>query len=550
MPTAARAHDRHFSTDHLKSDLKGRSVRAGAITIVTQFGRFALNTGTTMVLARLLEPSDFGLVAMLFAIIMFFDAFRDMGLSAATIQRADINHDQVSTLFWLNVLFSAIVSGFIFAMAPVLAWFYGKPELVNIARVMAGMFLVGGLNAQHSALLTRQMRFRALALITLVSMIVGSAGSIAAAYAGWGYWAIVAQYLLLAVGMTAGMWIASGWVPGLPRRRCGVKPMLAYGFNAAMFQFVNSFARSMDTVLIGRALGSATVGLYSKAYQLVLMPILQINTPLGRVAMPALSRLQDNPVQYRRFYIKAVGITTFLGMPCVAFLFVAADATIDLLLGHKWVDAVPLFRILGPAAFFGTFNVGTAWVYSSLGHTNRQLRWGVVTSTVAVTAFLLALPYGAQGVAAAFSIVYCGLTVGPPGFWYCFRGTFLRLGDVWEAIWRPATASIAAGVVTYALTRSALTIPAEPVPALLIQGAIYTAAYLLCWTLLPGGRRRLADVFGLYKSFRAGKGRVDLGDDQPTATTRPDAPTTTPASPATDATAPVVPDVLRSAVTA
>lgn len=505
MSTAAKdKHDRHFSTDHLKSDLKGRSVRAGALTVFTQFARFALNTGTTMVLARMLAPEDFGLVAMLFAIIMFVEMFRDMGLSSATIQRADITHDQVSTLFWINVLFSAIVGGAIFLAAPLLAAFYEQDKLTNIARALAVMFFVGGLNAQHTALLTRQMRFRAQAIVTIISMVLSSVGSILTAYWGFEYWAVVMQYLLLAVGMTIGTWIASGWMPGLPKPGCGVGPMLKYGVNFALFGFVNSFARSMDNVLIGWKFGPAAVGLYSKAYQLVLMPVLQINTPLGRVAMPALSRLQNEPERYRRFYINAVGITTFLGMPIVAFLFVAAEDTIDLLLGHKWIDAVPLFRILGPAAFFGTFNVATGWVYTSLGHTNRQLKWGLITSSVTVIGFAIGLRYGAEGVAAAFSIVYCGLNLGVPGLAYCYRGTPLRLRDAWEALWRPSVTSISAGVALYLIREYAIHMPTHAFPALMIQGVIYCTLYVLAWCLLPDGKKRLLAIVGHVKTMRGG----------------------------------------------
>ena len=509
MPDRGK-HDHHFSTDHLKSDLRGRSVRAGAITVFTQFSRFALNTGTTMVLARMLVPEDFGLVAMLMAIVMFVEMFRDMGLSSATVQRATITHEQVSTLFWINILFSLLVGGLIFAAAPYLAAFYEEDRLTNIARALAVMFAIGGMNAQHSALLTRQMRFRAQGIVTIIAMTLSSVGAITIAYYarqhGAGYWAVVAQYLIQAVVMTVGMWIASGWMPGLPRRDADVGPMLRYGINFALFGFINSFSRSMDSVLIGWKLGPAAVGLYSKAYQLVLMPVMQINTPLGRVAMPALSRLQNEPERYRRFYVNAVGITTFLGMPIIAFLFVAAESAIDLLLGHQWIDAVPLFRILGPAAFFGTFNVATGWVYTSLGTTNRQLKWGLFSSGLTVIGFFIGLKYGgAEGVAAAFSIVYCGINLGVPGLMYCYRGTPLRLRDAIEALWRPMVTSIAAGIALYLLTHFVFTPPVHALPSLLVQGVLYGLLYVLAWVCLPNGRKRLMDIVDHVKSMKAQK---------------------------------------------
>ncbi|HEV7301961.1 MAG TPA: lipopolysaccharide biosynthesis protein [Tepidisphaeraceae bacterium] len=498
--------DRFFATDHLKSDLKGRSVRGGAMTVLTQVMRFGVNMGTTVVLARMLSPDDFGLVGMLFAILLFVEMFRDMGLSSATIQQPTITHAQVSTLFWFNILFSVAIASVMVAASPLISAFYGKPELTGIGYGLSLMFLASGFGAQHGALLTRQMRYKVQAIVTVIAMLTSSVASIAAAYYGYGYWALVVGYVLQAVVMTIGLWIASGWIPGLPSRSCNVRPMLKYGVNFAAFGFVNQFARSTDSILIGKYAGATEVGLYTKAYQLVLMPILQINTPLTRVAMPALSRLQDEPERYRAFYVKAVGLATFFGMPVVAFLFVAADAAIELMLGSQWGGAVPLFRILGPAAFFGTFNIATGWVYASLGHTDRQFRWGLITSTVTVIAFVIGLKIaGTEGVAAAFSITYCALTVGPAGLWYCFRGTHMRLGDAWDALWRPGVTSIGAAIATLALM---IVVPrsSQPFVALVAQAVIYGAIYFGLWMIVPGGRQRLRDVLGIFKMLRGGRG--------------------------------------------
>jgi PST family polysaccharide transporter len=405
---------RHFSTDHLKSDLKGRSVRAGAVTVGTQVMRFVLNMTATMVLARMLKPEDFGLMAMLFSLTIFVEMFRDMGLSSATVQRTTVTHRQVSTLFWINVLFSAGVGGLVVLAGPYIAAYYHDQRLVGIARWIALTFFIGGINAQHIALLTRQMRFNAQAIVIFVSMVVSTSSAIITAYLGWGYQALVVGQVVLAICITSGMWIASGWIPGLPRWDPELVPMLKYGVNLAGAGCVNTIARSLDNVLIGRHLGAAPLAFYSKAYQLVLMPLQQINHPLGRVAMPALSRLKDDPERYRRFFINAVQMTTFLGMPVVALLFVAAEPAIHLMLGPQWMESVPLFRILAPAAFFGTFNVATGWVYASLGHTHRQLRWGLLTSALAVGSYFIGLQYGAAGVATAVSVVSCGFTVGVP----------------------------------------------------------------------------------------------------------------------------------------
>ena len=165
--------ERHFSTEHLQGDLRGRSIRGVAVTLTGQGCRFALQTGTTVVLARLLTPGDFGLVAMVTAITSFIASFKDAGLSMATVQREKIDHDQISTLFWINVALSAGMMLLIAALAPAIASLYGEPRLVLITLGLAGAFLFAGLAVQHQALLRRQLRFRALVAIDLSSRAVG-----------------------------------------------------------------------------------------------------------------------------------------------------------------------------------------------------------------------------------------------------------------------------------------------------------------------------------------------------------------------------------------
>jgi O-antigen/teichoic acid export membrane protein len=270
--------------------------------------------------------------------------------------------------------------------------------------------------------------------------------------------------------------------------------MVKFGANLAGFNFVNCFSRSLDNVLIGRRWGEFALGLYGNAYRLVMAPILQISVPFSKVAIPALSRLQNEPNKYRAYYRKAVMLLASVGMPLVVLLFVASKETILVFLGPKWVKAVPIFQVLAPAAFFGTFNMATGWVYTSLAHTHRQFRWGILTSIITVTAFFIAIPHGAIAVGAAFSIVYCGLTMGYPGFAYCFRGTPLRVADMSAAIWRPATASLSAGALLYPCLH-VLHGHGPVVVTLALASILYAIAYVAVWIILPGGKDFIRNVF-------------------------------------------------------
>ena len=492
--------ERYFKTDHLQKDLGRRSVRGGAATISAQFVRhFVIGLAATAILARLLTPADFGLLAMVAAFTNLLARFKDLGLAMATIQRKEINHDQVSTLFWVNVGLGALMTLLMGALAPLIAWFYGEPRLLTITLALAVALVFGGLTVQHQALLQRQMRFSALAVVQVVAPAVGAIVGIISAFLGAGYWALVIMQLTTTVTMALGIWFVCGWRPGKPVRGADVRSILAFGGNLTGANLLNYLVRNLDNILIGWCWGAGALGLYSRAYALLLLPIRHINGPLTSVAIPALSRLQDDPARYRLYYQKGIQLLVAFGMPLVVFMFVVADKVILLVLGSQWGEAVPIFRMLGPAAFLGTFNVAGSWVLISSGRTDRQLRWMVMSSTVVVVAFLIGLPWGAIGVAGAFSIAQCCLR--GPGIIYCYRGTLLRFRDLLEALWRPAFAACTAGGGLFAVNEVL-----HPLPALwmgiLIDLFIYGLFYILCWVITPNGLGVIREMLDMLKALR------------------------------------------------
>src|ERR1035437_1097688 len=240
-----------FSTQHLHADLKGRSVRGGLLTLTSQGAQFLMQTIATVVLARLLVPADFGLVAMVTAITGLGQAFADFGLSEATIQHPEISHDQVSTLFWINVAIGLTLTSITAALAPVLAWFYREPRLTDITLLVSLTFLIGGLKVQHDALLRRQMRFSSLAIRDVTSYVLAVPVAITLAWRGFGYWALVALPLTLNFTVMALSWLMAGWTPGLPRRDAKVRSLIAFGGNVAVSYLIFNVNRSADSVLIG-----------------------------------------------------------------------------------------------------------------------------------------------------------------------------------------------------------------------------------------------------------------------------------------------------------
>src|SRR5262245_21140369 len=250
----------HFRTDQLKSDLARRTARGGAVTIASQGVKFFVSTATTVILARLLTPQDYGLIGMVAVVTGFVALFKDLGLSAATVQRDEINSEQISTLFWINLGLSFGVLILTAVLAPLVGWFYGDPRVRLIMVVYAVGFLFGGAAVQHAALLNRQMRFTALMIIEIVSLLVSIVAAIFLAWSGWHYWALVTSQLLQGLAYTIGTLIACDWRPSWPSRSSGVGSMLSFGRNLTGFTIVNYFARNLDNMLIGKFWGSQQLG--------------------------------------------------------------------------------------------------------------------------------------------------------------------------------------------------------------------------------------------------------------------------------------------------
>ncbi|MGL6339223.1 MAG: lipopolysaccharide biosynthesis protein [Waterburya sp.] len=490
--SAKNKYQDYFNTAHLKTNLKQRSLRGGAVTIVAQASKFILKFGSTAILARLLSPEDYGLIGMATVVVGFVEYFKDLGLSTATIQRSEINHQQVSTLFWINLGVSLLVALIVALLAPAIALFYHEPRLQPITLGLAINFIFGGLTVQHQALLRRQMQFTSLAKIEVVSMTVGVIAAIVAAYYGLQYWALVLMLMGTTIANAIGVWIVCGWRPGLPSLNSKVGSMLAYGGNLTGFSLVNYFSRNLDNLLIGKRWGSEQLGLYAQAYKLLLLPIQQINTPIDGVALPTLSSLQTEPEKYSRYYYKAILLITTLGMPIVAFMFADADKVILLMLGEQWLGAVPLFQFLIPAAFIGTFNVAPGWVYQSLGRTDRQFRIGIVMATITSIIFLVSVNWGAIGVAVAYGLSQPILMIIV--IYHCYSGTPLKVRDFALTIARPTLASIGAALVLMSVDHFLLPSIANSLLSLLVDCLLYGLLYLMIWFILPGGKKTLLEI--------------------------------------------------------
>jgi O-antigen/teichoic acid export membrane protein len=438
---ACNDENRHFRTDHLNDDLGGRSTRGGGVTAVAQAVKLIISTTAMVMVARLLTPQDYGLIGMVAILVNFIGMFQYLGLSTATIKWSKLNHPQVSTLFWINVALSAAVSLLTVASGPLLAWFYQEPRLVWITVGYAFSLLLMGLYIQHAALLIRQMRFVVIAMVEITSMAIGLAAAVVAAWFGAGYWALVLNQLVMGLVALVGMWIACGWRPGLPARGTGVRSMLSYGSNLTGYDLMTFLSRNLDNALIGRFWGAHQLGIYSRAYQMLLMPLSNLNTPLATVAVPALSRLSDSPERYRAAYLKILQKIAMITMPGIVFMIATSDWLVVFLLGAQWHDSARIFMLLGMTAMIQPATATCAWLFVTQGRAREKLKWGLMGGTIAIISIVIGLPWGATGVAASYGAADLLIST-PLLFWWVGRRGPVRAGDIYRTIALPACAAV------------------------------------------------------------------------------------------------------------
>jgi len=466
-------------------------------TLASQAGQFLMQAISTVVLARLLTPADFGLVAMVTAITGMATAFVDLGLTEATIQRKEISHNQVSTLFWINVAFGLALMLVTAALAPVFVWFYGEPRLKNITVLLSLSFLISGLRSQHDALLKRQMRFAALAIRDVAMYVVAVPVAIIMALRGAGYWVLITLPLLLNSTQMLLSWFMVNWRPGLPRRDPEVGSMVTFGRNVAGSCVIYQVNRNADNALIGWYWGAAPLGLYSRAYNLLMLPVRQLTVPVGAVVIPAFSRIQDDAERYARYYLRAANLLMWIGAPLFGFLAVAAEPVIVLILGQQWRESAPVFQILAISAVAQLLLESTIWLLVSRGQSKRLLKLLLVISPIIVASFALGLPFGIKGVALSCSLVFLALL--PWILQFAFRGTNLTLPRLGKALLCPVSLSLV-GVCFGELALRAVA-PQAILSQLLVIALGFAAAYSLS-AVIPAAREEVLSFGKLLRDLR------------------------------------------------
>jgi len=424
-------------------ELKRKSVRGGAAIIVNQAVVMGLQIVTTVVLARLLSPSDYGLQAMVLTLTGFFSLFRDAGLSVASVQRQNLDHEQISTLFWINQAIGGFLTIVVAASAPLLAAFYKDPRLYWITVASATIFLLHSLSIQHRALLDRAMRITTSVKIDIIACTIGAVVAIAMGAFGFGYWALICQNIALPLIGTIGVWIAMPWMPGKPRWTEDLRSMVRFGSTVTVNSFITYLAYNAEKVLLGRYWGSAPLGLYGRAYQLTNLPVQQLTGSMGSVAFPMLSRLQHDPERLRRSYLKSHSVVVSLTVPVVFTCGLFADEIVRLLLGPKWDGAAPILRCLSPTMLVFALLNPLNWFMRATGLVERSLKIALVICPIVIVAVAVGLHWGPIGVAVGYSTAMVVLFI--PLVLWAKHNTGITGADYFDAVKRPLMAGVLSG---------------------------------------------------------------------------------------------------------
>ena len=476
-------------------DLKEKTLRGGLARLCGQAAILVLRLGFMAIMARLLDPEDFGLVAMVSVVTGVYGLFSTAGLSLATIQQPTVTDEQISTLFWINILVGAILCLLCLATAPAIVSFYHEPRLFWVTVTMGIGFVLSAGGVQHSALLQRQLRYVALTMTETVSLLASFALGIVMALGGFEYWALVGSTIAAPAINTALVWAIAAWMPGVPRRGAGIYAMLRFGGTITLNNLVVYFAYNFDKLLLGRFWGADALGLYGRAYQLINVPNSNLLSAVGMVLFSALSRLHDDPVRLRSYFLKAYSLVSSITVPISIFGAVFADDIVLVVFGPKWADAAAMFRLLTPTILvFGIINP-TGWLIQSVGLQGRSLRIAFVIAPLTISAYLVGIPYGPNGVALAFSASMM-LWLVPHIFW-ALHNTVISPWDIFVATWRPFFASIAAagfafGIQFYMINLGHLQ---SPFLRLSLASGVMIILYLLLFLFVMGQKTLYFDLF-------------------------------------------------------
>lgn len=470
-----------------------------------QIIRVLCQVASVVVLSRLLPPSEFGVVAMAGPVIGFVTLFQDLGLSQATVQKQELSHEEVNAFFWINVGGGAGLSLLVVAISPFAGAYYDEPRVVPLTMALGSLILLGSVGGQSGAIVTRRMQYHLAAINGAVSIIVGLVVSVAVALLLKNYWALFwGQFASTLAGVT-GIWIAARWRPSLPQRVAGLSHSLKFGAGITGANVAGFISRNCDNILIGWKWGETSLGLYDRAYKLLLFPIERLAAPLMVTMLPVLCRLLPEPERYRKVYLRALSLLLLASWPGICWAIAFGRELVLVVLGQQWHEAGTIFAPLAVTALVQMVNNGAGYLYTSQRRGTELARWAVIGAACDLISFVIGLPFGPVGVARAYMVSEYLRT---PLLWYLVT----RSGPVG---WRHVGFTIAPHAVAAAVTLATLyglkeVLRANGPIALVIGLIVAHASFIGGMALSQNGRTALCTGVEEMRRFLSRKSKEQV----------------------------------------
>lgn len=357
-----------------------------------------------VILARLLEPAQFGLIAMVSVFVIISSAVIESGLGNALVQKQDANDTDRSTVFWFNLFAAVAMVVILWLFAPQVAEFYGQPELSDVLRVLGLSLVIGAVGNVHSSLLRRTLQFRKLFWVSTPSTLISGGIGIALALQGFGVWALVGQALSQSTIRTLSLWLQSGWRPQLVFDWSSMRKLLPFGARLAASSILDRGFQNLYVLVIGKVFTPVDVGYFQRAFAFQQLPARNLNEVIGGIAFPVLSALQHEPARLRRVLSKSLHLTALLSFSGMAVLAAIARPLITVLLGEKWLPCVPMLQLLCVAGALYPLHAGNLSLLKALGRADLFLRLEVIKKILTLANILVTWRFGIQ-------VMICGMVV-------------------------------------------------------------------------------------------------------------------------------------------
>lgn len=435
-----------YFRDNTSFDGLGRaSLQSGAVLIAGRLVNVFVQVGSTIILARLLGPADFGIVALALALVAFAPIIVDFGTADASNQQEQITPAAISSLFWFNMTIGGVFT-LVFALcSPLIAKLFSQPSLTGIMLVISLTFVVQAMSIQHSSLLRRAMEFNRIAAIEITANVVSSIVAVAMALTGWGYWSIAVKSILGLFLIAVGTWIMCPWVPGRPQVTPEVKKLVRFGSGVTGFGVADTVAWSLDRAALGYFFGPGPVGYYQNAFLLFMNAINILTNSLHNVAISGLSKLRDNSDALKRAWFEGLSLVTFVSSLAFALLAVVANDVVTVLLGPAWAPTGILLCIFALRGIPQSAERTLGWLHVVAGRSDRWMRWGVISMIFQLAALCAGLPFGTEGVAVSYAIA--ALLLYLPALAYAGQPLGITTRDVLKATAPPMVGGFAAAAI-------------------------------------------------------------------------------------------------------